>query len=358
MGDKFQVMGALSKGEYEALKADIAENGVVVAVVEDAGGRVIDGHHRVRAWTELRDEGHDTPDYPRDVRSDLKTDAEKRELAWRLNMQRRHLNRAQKQDMIARKLKESPDWSDNRVAKLLGVSWVTVHMAREELEGTSQIERLERLVGSDGKARPRNDPRTEEEKEEFRKERREVEEKRKAANLCEAIHLNPDRSDKEIAERLESDEAEVARQRLRVDEFAAVRGPQRGYDIVYRGLTALRRATGYRRPRSPLREYFSPRIEIEPVFDLEEIADKLALLYIRNEMPGKRLDSSLPESAAERVRDRVRADQAAAALLAELVAALERKVENKIALVEGLPEHISQLEEDLKRLYEEGEDSG
>lgn len=211
MGDKFQVMGALSKEEYEALKADIAETGVVVAVVEDTGGDVIDGHHRVRAWTELRDEGYDTPDYPREVRSDLKTNAEKRELAWRLNMQRRHLNKAQKQDMIARKLKESPDWSDNRVAKLLGVSWLTVNTVRLELEETSQIERLERLVGSDGKSRHRADQRTKEEREEFRKDWREVEEKRKTANLIETIHLNPDRTDKEIAERLESDEAEVAK---------------------------------------------------------------------------------------------------------------------------------------------------
>lgn len=351
-------MGALSREEYEALKTDIAENGVVVAVVEDAEGRIIDGHHRVRAWTALRAEGHDTPDYPRDVRSGLKTDAEKSELAWRLNMQRRHLNRAQKHDMIVRKIKESPDWSDNRLAKLLGASWATVSMARGELERTSQIERLESLVGSDGKTRPRINQRTEEEKEEFLKERRADEETRKAVKLSEAIHLNPDHTDEEIAERLETDEAEVALQRRKVDAFVAARGPQKGYESVYQGLTALRRAAGYRRPRNPLREFLAPRIEIPPVVDLEEIADKLALLYIRNEMPGKSLDSWLHESAAERVRDKVRADQAAATLLAELVAAIERKVENRIALVEDFPEQISQLEEDLKKLDEEGEDRG
>ena len=94
MENKYQVMPPLSDEEYEGLKGDIAENGVQVPVVLDADDNIIDGYHRVRAWQELNAEGHDLDPYPEQIRSELTTDAEKRDLAWRLNMQRRHLNRA------------------------------------------------------------------------------------------------------------------------------------------------------------------------------------------------------------------------------------------------------------------------
>ncbi|HXY45427.1 MAG TPA: ParB N-terminal domain-containing protein, partial [Acidimicrobiales bacterium] len=64
-----QLLPELRADEYAALKADIAEHGVLVPPVVDAdSGEIVDGHHRVRAWTELRTEGHKVPDYPRDVR--------------------------------------------------------------------------------------------------------------------------------------------------------------------------------------------------------------------------------------------------------------------------------------------------
>jgi hypothetical protein len=87
-------------------------------------------------------------------RSGLPTE-EKRDLAWRLNMQRRHLNRAQKHKAIRAKLKESPEWADNRIAKLLGVDGKTVRLARVMLEGRKEIAKLEKLVGADGKEYPR-----------------------------------------------------------------------------------------------------------------------------------------------------------------------------------------------------------
>ncbi len=50
----YQLLPPLSDDEYRALKADIAVHGVLVAVEVDDQGHIIDGHHRVQAWQELR----------------------------------------------------------------------------------------------------------------------------------------------------------------------------------------------------------------------------------------------------------------------------------------------------------------
>ncbi len=153
--NKYQVMPPLSGEEYQALKEDIAERGVMLPVVLDGEGNVIDGHHRIRALEELRGEGRDVADPITITRSDLQTDQDKRDEAWRLNMQRRHLNREQKREAIERKLKESPEWADNRIAQLLGVDGKTVRLARVQLEGRKEIAKLKKLVGTDGKEYPR-----------------------------------------------------------------------------------------------------------------------------------------------------------------------------------------------------------
>jgi hypothetical protein len=152
--NKYQVLPPLSDEEYQALKEDMAENGMLVPVVQDTDGNIIDGHHRVRAHQELLAEGRAAGGFPTVERSGLTTE-EKRDLAWRLNMQRRHLNREQKREAIERKLKESPDWADNRIAKLLGVDGKTVRITRVMLEGRKDIAKLKKLVGADGKEYPR-----------------------------------------------------------------------------------------------------------------------------------------------------------------------------------------------------------
>jgi ParB-like chromosome segregation protein Spo0J len=47
--NEYQVLPPLSDEEYQALKEDMAENGMLVPVVQDTAGNIIDGHHRVRA---------------------------------------------------------------------------------------------------------------------------------------------------------------------------------------------------------------------------------------------------------------------------------------------------------------------
>ena len=152
--NKYQVMPPLSGEEYRALKEDIAENGLLVPVVKDEDGSIIDGHYRVQAYQELEAEGRAAGGFPTVERNGL-TEDEKRDLAWRLNMQRRHLNRAQKHEAIERKLRESPEWADNRIAKLLGVDGKTVRLARVMLERRNEIAKLTKLVGADGKEYPR-----------------------------------------------------------------------------------------------------------------------------------------------------------------------------------------------------------
>jgi ParB-like chromosome segregation protein Spo0J len=206
-------MPPLSEEEYESLKTDIAEHGVRVPVVLDAEGVLIDGHHRVQAWNELREEGYEVADYPREVRSDLTTDAEKKELAWKLNMQRRHLNRAQKRDIIAAKLRQSPEWSNNRIGSLLGVDGITVSSMRLRLESTSEIPKLGNLVGADGKERPRHYV-----TESADQSRLLLEQNRKKIRDKLLSPMTKHRSDAGIAEDLDVSVEEVAEQRKAMKE--------------------------------------------------------------------------------------------------------------------------------------------
>ncbi len=79
----------LTPGELAALRADIAEHGVLVPVVVDEAGNIIDGHARVAIATEM------AIPYPQEVRAGL-SEAEKRIEAVVLNLARRHLTDAQR----------------------------------------------------------------------------------------------------------------------------------------------------------------------------------------------------------------------------------------------------------------------
>ncbi|MGD0944928.1 MAG: tyrosine-type recombinase/integrase [Acidimicrobiales bacterium] len=109
MSAPWQLLPELSDEEFAALKADIAVQGVLVPVVIDAdSGEVIEGHHRLRAWTELRAEGVKVPSYPREVRR-FATDEERIEFVLAANLFRRHLNRAQRAEVVARLRSEGPE---------------------------------------------------------------------------------------------------------------------------------------------------------------------------------------------------------------------------------------------------------
>lgn len=101
----YQVLGDLPRDEFEALKADIAANGVIVPIIFDENGKIIEGHQRFKAWYQLKTERRDIPIYPSEIRSGL-TEKEKRSLARKLNALRRHLTSEQKRLLIADELAE------------------------------------------------------------------------------------------------------------------------------------------------------------------------------------------------------------------------------------------------------------
>jgi len=149
MEKKYQVMPDMSPEQFEALKQDIAERGVLTPIDIDEKGNILDGHHRVRACKELG-----ITNYPTIVRLGL-SEEEKRIFARKSNMMRRHLSKKQIREIIKQQLKDSPQWADNRIAKELGVDSKTVNSLRRQLEATSEIPKLERFIGADGKERPR-----------------------------------------------------------------------------------------------------------------------------------------------------------------------------------------------------------
>lgn len=119
----FQVMPPLSAEEYAALKADIAENGIEVAVEIDEDGTLIDGHHRVKAWTELLEAGVTVQDYPR-IRVAGLTYEQKRDRARNLNLKRRHLSSEQKKEIAVELRREGK--TQVEIAESLGVAHTTV----------------------------------------------------------------------------------------------------------------------------------------------------------------------------------------------------------------------------------------
>ena len=149
----YQLLPDLQPDEYEALKADIAANGVRVPVVIDAeSGTVLDGHHRVRAVEELRGEGHKVADFPRQVVR-FETEEERVASVLAVNLFRRHLTKGQRAELAV--TLRGRRWSERRIAEALGVGAGTVH---RDL-GTAPVGAVpERVVGKDGRSQPARRP--------------------------------------------------------------------------------------------------------------------------------------------------------------------------------------------------------
>lgn len=152
MDAQYQLLPDLTDEEYQALKADIEARGVQVPVERDETGAVLDGHHRIRACEELG-----ITDYPTIIRTGMDED-QKREHVLALNLDRRHLTREQRKELVARLLVAKPDVSNRQIAEAAKVSHHTVADVREDMQATGQIAQLDRTVGADGKARPAHKP--------------------------------------------------------------------------------------------------------------------------------------------------------------------------------------------------------
>ena len=137
----------LPPDQYEALRQNVAVNGVLIPILVDSDGPVrgiIDGSIRKAIAKEL---GYDCPEI---VQAGLDED-EKRTLARALNLARRHLNTEQKRQLIADQLREAPKRTNRWVGKMLGVHHTTVGSVRQELESVGEISQQDRRVGNDGK---------------------------------------------------------------------------------------------------------------------------------------------------------------------------------------------------------------
>lgn len=80
---------ALSPWEYELLKESIIELGILIPIVKDQHGNIIDGFHRMAIIEELG-----LKDYPVEV-IEVEDEEERRALAIRLNVERRQLSHDQ-----------------------------------------------------------------------------------------------------------------------------------------------------------------------------------------------------------------------------------------------------------------------
>ncbi len=150
----------LSDDEFEALKEDIAKHGVIVPVVIDQHGAIVDGHHRVRACKELGIE-----DYPVIVRAYPDEDNRTEDML-KLNLQRRHIDKQQLNELI-QTLYHDLHWSQRRIARVLGISRQTVFNALD-LQKWHQVAQFDHLmqqsqddaedysIGADGKRYPRS----------------------------------------------------------------------------------------------------------------------------------------------------------------------------------------------------------
>lgn len=126
--NEFQPMPDLTDDQLDALRADIAKNGIIVPVVVDQHGRVLDGHNRRAIAAEL---GIDCPVEIRHVGDD----DEAADLALALNCARRHLTQEQRRELIRNELVRRPEDSDRAIGRRVGCDHKTVGAVRRAQGG-------------------------------------------------------------------------------------------------------------------------------------------------------------------------------------------------------------------------------
>src|SRR5690606_25589321 len=135
----------------DALRASIERFGVLVPVVKDQHGNILDGHHRARIADQLG-----VP-YRVDV-VQVADEEEAREIARTLNADRRQLTEEQRRAVAVELRKQG--YSYRAIAGALGVSHVTVmkDVAEASTGSDLPVEQPERIKSLDGKLRPARRP--------------------------------------------------------------------------------------------------------------------------------------------------------------------------------------------------------
>jgi ParB-like chromosome segregation protein Spo0J len=129
---------------FDALVADVKANGLREPITLYQG-EILDGVNRYLACLKAKVE-------PRfeEFEGD---DAAALAFVISKNIHRRHLKAKEKREVVALLLKAKPETSNNAIAKQVKVDDKTVTKVRRELESTSEIPKLDKTVGADGKAR-------------------------------------------------------------------------------------------------------------------------------------------------------------------------------------------------------------
>jgi SAM-dependent methyltransferase len=148
MKDELQLFPPLDPAAHAALWASIERHGVLVPVVKDQHGRILDGHNRARIADELG------IDYPTN-RVTVTDDEHAYELAGTLNLARRHLDAAQRRRLAADLRAEGH--SLRAIGRALGVSKSQVQNDLDEVSSSGHLP-PERVTGADGKSYPATRP--------------------------------------------------------------------------------------------------------------------------------------------------------------------------------------------------------
>jgi ParB-like chromosome segregation protein Spo0J len=163
----------MSESELRELGEDIKARGLLSPICLD-GGKLLDGRNRLDAMElvgiefELRRERNKfCLNLPKSgiANGALELagsfDGDQYDYVLSANLHRRHLTSEQKRELIAKVLKAKPEVSNATIAKQTKTTDKTVAKVRRKLESTSEIPRLEKTTGADGrqrKARPKKPP--------------------------------------------------------------------------------------------------------------------------------------------------------------------------------------------------------
>jgi len=158
----WDLLPPLSAPAFEELKDDIEDKGgnvypVLWTPLLGGDRRVIDGGHRLRAVSELRQEGHTAVALNEQCLTFTSLDEEK-QAALDLNLKRRHLTPEQRAEWATR-LRLHQGMSYPQIAETLGVS---VGTAYNDVKASATFSKLktssDTITGKDGKTYPANRP--------------------------------------------------------------------------------------------------------------------------------------------------------------------------------------------------------
>lgn len=133
---------AISTATEAALRASIARFGVIVPVVVDQHGTLLDGHNRARIAQEM---GCTVPTQVREVADEH----EAQEIARTLNEDRRHMPRKERQEVV--RALRAEGHSTRAIAKAVGVSQALVVLDMKPTEQDYSVEIPGPIIGLNGK---------------------------------------------------------------------------------------------------------------------------------------------------------------------------------------------------------------